>query len=154
MGYVDSQQFPHNWGGEREKLWGIHPFAMQLWSSIRAVDFITSLPEVDPLRIGCTGVRRRHADLCSLLGGAANLCRRACKHDLKHHARRMPVRECKSIIRLCNSNMEIGALMAPKPLLMVSASGDWTRETPHVEYPSIRGIYALYGAEDRSERAH
>jgi len=32
---------------------------------------------------------------------------------------------------------------------MVSASGDWTRETPRVEYPAIRSIYALYGAEDK-----
>jgi len=45
--------------------------------------------------------------------------------------------------------MEIGALMAPKPLLMISATGDWTRETPHVEYPSIREIYTLFGAEER-----
>jgi hypothetical protein len=45
--------------------------------------------------------------------------------------------------------MEIGAMMAPRPLLMVSATGDWTRETPRVEYPAIRSIYALYGAEDK-----
>ena len=55
IGYNDSLQFEHNWGGPKEKLWGLHPFAMQLWSSIRVVDFLQSLPEVDKDRIGCTG---------------------------------------------------------------------------------------------------
>ena len=45
--------------------------------------------------------------------------------------------------------MEIGALMAPRPLLLVSATGDWTRETPRVEYPAVRSIYRLYGVEER-----
>ncbi|MCC6144321.1 MAG: hypothetical protein IT368_10990, partial [Candidatus Hydrogenedentes bacterium] len=58
------------------------------------------------------------------------------------------------ILRLHNSNMEIGALMAPRPMIMVSATGDWTRETPHVEYPAIRSIYRLYGAEDRLSNVH
>ena len=47
------------------------------------------------------------------------------------------------ILRLDNSNMEVGALAAPRPMLMVSATGDWTRETPRVEYPAIKSIYAL-----------
>jgi hypothetical protein len=33
-------------------------------------------------------------------------------------------------------------------MLMVSATGDWTANTPHVEYPEIRSIYRLYGADD------
>jgi hypothetical protein len=55
------------------------------------------------------------------------------------------------LIRFHNSNMEIGALAAPRPMMMVSATGDWTRETLEVEYPAIKGIYALYGAEDSVE---
>ncbi|HPO14014.1 MAG TPA: acetylxylan esterase [Candidatus Hydrogenedentes bacterium] len=149
IGYVDSQQFPHNWGGEREKLWGIHPFAMQLWSSIRAVDFITSLPEVDPQRIGCTGASGGGTQTFALCSVEPRICVAAPVNMISSTMQGGCLCENAPIIRLCNSNMEIGALMAPKPLLMVSASGDWTRETPHVEYPSIRGIYALYGAEDR-----
>ena len=44
--------------------------------------------------------------------------------------------------------MEIAALAAPRPLLLVSATGDWTVNTPVLEYPAIRAVYALYGAED------
>jgi hypothetical protein len=55
IGYVDSLQFPHNWGSREMELYGLHPFAFQLWSGIRAVDFIMALPEVDATRIACTG---------------------------------------------------------------------------------------------------
>jgi hypothetical protein len=32
---------------------------------------------------------------------------------------------------------------------MVSATGDWTKDTLEVEYPAVRAIYDLFGAEDR-----
>ena len=32
---------------------------------------------------------------------------------------------------------------------MISATGDWTAETLEAEYPAVRAIYALAGAEDR-----
>ncbi len=149
IGYVDSLQFTHNWGGEREKLWALHPFAMQLWSSIRAVDFITSLPEVDPQRIGCTGASGGGTQTFALTAVDPRITAAAPVNMISSTMQGGCLCENAPIIRLCNSNMEIGALMAPKPLLMISATGDWTRETQHVEYPSIRGIYTLFGAEDR-----
>ena len=32
---------------------------------------------------------------------------------------------------------------------MISATGDWTNETLELEYPAVRALYALIGAEDR-----
>jgi hypothetical protein len=32
---------------------------------------------------------------------------------------------------------------------MISATGDWTRDTLELEYPAVRALYALEGAEDR-----
>jgi len=52
-------------------------------------------------------------------------------------------------LRTDTNNVEIAALAAPRPLLLVSATGDWTVNTPRVEYPAIRSLYALYGAADR-----
>jgi dienelactone hydrolase len=55
-------------------------------------------------------------------------------------------------LRLGTSNLEFGAMAAPRPLLMVSATGDWTRNTPREEYPAIRGIYELFGKPDQIEQ--
>jgi hypothetical protein len=54
-------------------------------------------------------------------------------------------------LRLDTNNVELAATIAPRPLLMVSATGDWTSETPQVEYPEMRRLYALAGAADRVE---
>jgi hypothetical protein len=52
-------------------------------------------------------------------------------------------------LRLETTNVEIAGTIAPRPLLMVSATGDWTAETMEKEYPAVRSVYGLYGAEDR-----
>src|SRR5262249_25068749 len=40
-------------------------------------------------------------------------------------------------------------LIAPRPMIMISATGDWTKNTMTSEYPAVRGIYRLLGAEDK-----
>ena len=62
--------------------------------------------------------------------------------------------ENTAALRIETENMEIGALFAPKPLLMISATGDWTKLTSEVEYPFIRSIYTLYGSADRVVNQH
>jgi hypothetical protein len=64
--------------------------------------------------------------------------------------------ECENapLLRIETNNMEIGALMAPRPLLLCSVSGDWTKETPKVEYPAIASIFELYGAAARVTNVH
>ena len=52
-------------------------------------------------------------------------------------------------LRFETSNVEIAAMFAPKPMLLVSATGDWTHNVPKQEYPAIRRIYDLYGKGDQ-----
>jgi len=156
IGYNDTNQVPHHWGGPREALWSIGPMGIQLWDSIRALDFLTSLPDVDPNRIACTGASG---------GGTQTFLLMAVEERIKVAA---PVNMISATMQggVCEnapnlraghtdfSNMVVGALMAPRPLLLISASGDWTKNTPAEEFPAIRSIYRLLGAEQNVENVH
>lgn len=150
IGYNDSgKQIEHNYGGAHEGLWGLSAMGLQLQNSMRSIDFLESLPDVDNERIGCTGASG---------GGTQTFILTAVDERIKVSA---PVNMisatmqggciCENApnLRLDVSNIEIGALMAPRPLLLVSATGDWTVNTPTVEYPAIRSIYAHFDAEDK-----
>ena len=41
--------------GRQAFLCGMHVFNIMVWDAIRAVDYLSTRPEVDPRRIGCTG---------------------------------------------------------------------------------------------------
>ena len=55
VGYNDSLQVSHKFGGRLERMWGLSLGGLQLWNSIRSVDFVESLADVDSARIACTG---------------------------------------------------------------------------------------------------
>jgi dienelactone hydrolase len=123
---------------------------LQLWDSIRAVDFVSSLPEVDSGRIAATGASG---------GGTQTFLLTAIDERIKAAA---PVNMISAImqgngceeapnLRVGAFNVMFGAMMAPRPLLMVSATGDWTRNTPKEEFPAVRGIYRLLDAEQSVE---
>ena len=52
-------------------------------------------------------------------------------------------------LRIGLNNVEIAAATAPRPLLLVSATGDWTKYTPVLEGPAIHGVYEALGVADR-----
>jgi len=49
---------------------------------------------------------------------------------------------------------ELAAIIAPRPLLLVSDGGDWTHTNPELEYPFIRRIFGFYGAADNVRNVH
>jgi len=156
VGYNDSTQLRHREDllGEREHLWGLSIGGIQLWNSIRAIDFLASLSDVDKKRIACTGASG---------GGTQTFLLTAVDDRVKFAAPVCMISStmqggcvCENppLLRLDTNNMEIGALAAPRPLLLISATGDWTAKTPEVEFPAIRSVYKLYDAEDRVSNAH
>jgi len=118
---------------------------LQLWNSIRAVDFLTSRKIVDPKRIGITGASGGIAVsiptvmVSSHFFGGCN-----CESGMPIH---------KSDKHETN-NTDIAALAAPRPQMLISDGKDWTKNTPDVEFPYIRNVYRLYGAEDNIEYLH
>ena len=150
VGRVDSgEQIDHAYGGEREALWGLSLMALQLWNAIRSVDFLETLPDVDTNRIGCTGASGGGTQTFMLTAVDDRIKVSAPVNMISAHMQGGCLCENAPNLRLDISNIEIGALMAPKPLLLVSATGDWTKDTPTVEYPAIRSIYAHFDAEDK-----
>ena len=49
---------------------------------------------------------------------------------------------------------ELAAIIAPKPLLLVSDGGDWTHTNPELEYPFIQRIFGFYDAEQNVRNIH
>ncbi|MBK5293968.1 MAG: acetylxylan esterase [Acidobacteriia bacterium] len=144
VGYNDTAQTPHAFGGRSEQLWGFGPLGLQLWNSIRVVDFLASLDEVDAARIGATGASG---------GGTQTFLLAAVDDRIQFDA---PVNMVSAImqggspcenapgLRVGAFNVEFAAMMAPRPMLLVSATGDWTRNMLKEEHPAIRHIYELY----------
>ncbi len=49
---------------------------------------------------------------------------------------------------------ELAAVMAPKPMLIVSDGGDWTSSVPTIEFPYLQYVYSFYGATDKVRNVH
>ena len=149
-GYLDSDQISHrSFGGPREDLWGIGLMGLQLWNGIRTVDFLCSLDQVDGARIGCSGASGGGTQTFMLAAVDDRVRAAAPVNMVSAHMQGGCACENQGHLRLDLNNVEIAAAMAPRPLLLVAATGDWTVDTPELEYPAVQRIYRLYGAQDR-----
>lgn len=135
-------------------LWGIGHFQLQSFNSLRVLDFLQSLPDVDPERIGVTGASGGGTQTFILGAIDDRVDVAAPVNMISSTMQGGCVCENAPCLRIDTNNMEIAALFAPRPMLMVSASGDWTKRTPEVEFPCVRGIYELFGAGDRVRNVH
>ncbi|NLC56640.1 MAG: hypothetical protein GX774_07390 [Armatimonadetes bacterium] len=149
IGYNDTDQVPHTFGGDREALWGISLGGLQLWNSIRVLDYLESLPDVDRRRLACTGASGGGTQTFLLSAVDDRVKVAAPVNMISLHMQGGCLCENMPNLRVDCTNVEIGALMAPRPLLMVAATGDWTKNTPTEEFPAIQSVYRLMGAEDR-----
>jgi dienelactone hydrolase len=151
VGYNDSRQVDHRLLDPGLAQWGIGSLSLHLWNSIRALDFLESLPDVDRGRLGCTGASGGGTQTFLLSAVDERVRVSAPVNMISHTMQGGDVCENAPNLRLDTGNVEIAALAAPRPMIMVSATGDWTRDTPRVEFPAIQGVYALLGGRDKVE---
>jgi dienelactone hydrolase len=147
IGYNDTIQVPHHFHGAREGLWSFGPLGLQLWNSMRAVDFLQSLPEVDPERIGVTGAASGGGTQTVMLYAVDPRVKIAAPANSNYTTRL----ECENApgLRIGTSNLELAALMAPRPLLLIASTV--VPESPSFlfatgnQFAAVRSIYDLYG---------
>ncbi len=150
VGYADSQKIPHRTGfTDADAELRLQSFmGLQTFNSIRALDFLLSLPEVDPARIGVTGASGGGTQtfiLCAIddrpaVAFPAVMVSTAMQGGC--------VCENCSLLRQGTGNVEFAGLFAPKPLGMTGAD-DWTIAIETKGLPQLKALYKLYGAEDR-----
>ena len=151
VGYNDSVQTPHDFGEKPfEQLWGFGSFGLQLWNSESAsVDFLESLPGVNPKMIGATGASGGGTQTYMLTAVDDRIQFSAPANMVSFTMQGGGVCENAPGLRLDTNNVEFAAMMAPRPMFMAAATGDWTRNMLREEYPAVRAIYDLYGKGER-----
>jgi dienelactone hydrolase len=149
VGMADSTAIAHRTGfTDAEAELRLQSFmGLQTYNSTRALDFLLSLPDVDPTRVGVTGAS----------GGGTQtfiLCaiddRPAAAFPAVMVSTEMQggcVCENCSYLRQDTGNIELAGLFAPRPLAM-SGANDWTLYIERRGLPELKRLYKLYDAED------
>ena len=166
LGYCDNDQISfelaHRFAKQRpemigEKSWGLFSpqaeshlqsiMMLQTWNSMRAIDFLQSLDDVDPERIAVTGASG---------GGTQTFVVSALDPRVAVSMPAVMVStamqggctcENSTLMRIQEGNVAFAALFAPKPLGMTAAD-DWTKEMATKGFPQLQEIYEILGAPE------
>ncbi len=168
IGYADSQQIPfkvaHGFAKQREGQNAPSAYAffspraelhlqsimgLQTWNSIRALDFLSSLPEVDPTRIGVTGCSGGGTQTFILTAIDPRVTAAFPAAMVSTGMQGGCVCENCCHLRTVTGNVEITALAAPRPVAL-SAANDWTKTMPADGMPELQALYRLVDASDHT----
>ena len=152
---VDTRNFSPDFNFPDAGLYGFSLGGLQLWNNIRAVDFLCSLPNVDPERIGVTGASGGGTQTVMLMTADKRI--KVASPVCIVGAAKHPGCRCENFpgLWLDTAMVELCGAFAPKPLLLMSATEDpWTNQAPTREYPMIKKYYDFYGAGDKFKNVH
>ncbi len=143
------------WGMTASLLLGRTLVGSRVWDTVRAVDLLASLPEVDPERIGCVGLswggtHTMYAAAldpriqAAVISGAFGTFK-----DALIDGPECPCQYVPGLLRHAELP-DIVALIAPRPLLIENGDDDphYTRETIGPAFATVQRAYAVAGAPD------
>ncbi|MGM1427621.1 acetylxylan esterase [Sphingobacterium lactis] len=129
----------------------------QILSGIRILDFMLSDPSIDRHRVGICGGSGggNQAGLLTAIEPRITLsipvislssyhfggC--PCESGLPIHA-----------VGKGTNNVEIAAMAAPRPMLVVSDGKDWTAHAQEHDFPYLKRVYGFYNAADQVANVH
>ena len=158
-----SREIVHKFAKQRPEMnttenWGLYSpqaearaqsiMGLQTLNAVRGLDFLLTLPEVDPDRTAITGASG---------GGTQTMLLAAIDDRIKLSFPVVMVStamqggctcENASLLRVNTGNIEFAALFAPKPQGMNTAN-DWTKELATKGFPELRKLYETTGAKDK-----
>ncbi len=113
--------------------------------------------DIDPERVGVMGGSGggTHTVLLSLLDERVTASAPVV-HLASHFDGGCPCESGKPVQLAAGGTCEpeLAAVMAPKPMLIVSDGGDWTSSVPTLEFPYLQRIYGFYDAKDKVRNVH
>ena len=113
--------------------------------------------DIDPERVGVMGGSGggTHTVLLSLLDERVTASAPVV-HLASHFDGGCPCESGKPVQLAAGGTCEpeLAAVMAPKPMLIVSDGGDWTSSVPTLEFPFLQRIYGFYDAKDKVRNVH
>lgn len=130
---------------------------VQTLGAIRILDYVLSLKETDPARVGISGGSG---------GGSHTVLMAALDPRIKLSAPVVSVSSyffggcpCESgmPIFFCaggTDNVELAAMAAPHPQLLISDGKDWTAHMPEHDFPYLQKMYGYYGKTNLVENVH
>lgn len=167
LGYADSVQISyelaHRFAKQRPEMnhperWGLYSpqaesnlqsvMGLQTWNSIRALDFLESLPEIDPQRLAVTGASGGGTQtfVVSTIDPRVNVSVPAVMVSTAMQGGCTCENAC--LLRIAAGNVDYAACFAPKPQAMTAAN-DWTKEMQTKGFPELKRLYELFEAPDR-----
>ncbi|RLJ74654.1 hypothetical protein BCL90_2990 [Pedobacter alluvionis] len=130
---------------------------VQALGGIRILDYFSSLKETDINRIGISGGSGAgsHSILMTAMDDRIKLSAPVVAMSSYFYGgcpceSGMPIHQCGG----GTDNVELAAMAAPRPQLLVSDGSDWTAHTPEHDFPYLQKMYSYYGAKDKVENVH
>ncbi|MDA0834428.1 MAG: acetylxylan esterase [Planctomycetota bacterium] len=149
VGYADSTAIVHRQGfTDLDAALKMQNFmGLQTFNSMRALDFLLSLPDVDTSRVGVTGA-----------SGGGTQTFMLCALDDRPVAAFPAVMvstemqggcvcENAEYLRIGINNIAIAALFAPKPMAL-SGANDWTLNIENSGLPELKQVYDYFGVPE------